>query len=107
MAAGEHVLRPRALKASRRRVRSGRARSGRAEPPFDPIAWLRGLPRFAKEVRAEGRKTTWTSPKETWITSVMVFIMVLTATVFFLTVDWGVSMLVGIIIKLPELPKFG
>ena len=37
----------------------------------------------------------------------MVFIMVLTATVFFLTVDWGVSMLVGIIIKLPELPKFG
>ena len=42
---------------------------------------------FLKEVRAEGRKVTWTSRKETWITSVMVFIMVLVSAVFFLAVD--------------------
>jgi preprotein translocase subunit SecE len=29
-----------------------------------------------REVRAEARKITWTTRKETWITSVMVFIMV-------------------------------
>jgi preprotein translocase subunit SecE len=42
---------------------------------------------FAREVRAEARKITWTSRKETWITSVMVAIMVLIATLFF----WGVD----------------
>ena len=50
---------------------------------------------FAREVRAEARKITWTSRKETWITSVMVFIMVVIATLFFWGVDallgWGVS----------------
>jgi len=50
---------------------------------------------FAREVRAEARKITWTSRKETWITSVMVFIMVAIATLFFWGVDailgWGVS----------------
>jgi preprotein translocase subunit SecE len=65
------------------------------KPPFNPV-------KFFKEVRAEGRKTTWTSPKETWITSVMVFIMVLAATVFFLTVDFGVSQLVQVIIKIGQ-----
>ncbi|HEY9216856.1 MAG TPA: preprotein translocase subunit SecE [Phenylobacterium sp.] len=45
------------------------------------------LPQFFKEVRAEARKITWTSRKETWITSVMVGIMVALAAVFFLVVD--------------------
>ena len=31
---------------------------------------------FLSQVRAEGRKIVWPSRKETWITSVMVFIMV-------------------------------
>jgi preprotein translocase subunit SecE len=42
---------------------------------------------FAKEVRAEARKITWTSRRETWITSVMVAIMVALAAVFFWIVD--------------------
>ena len=42
---------------------------------------------FFSQVRAEGRKITWPSRKETWITSVMVFIMVALATVFFWLVD--------------------
>jgi preprotein translocase subunit SecE len=43
---------------------------------------------FLREVRAEGRKITWTSRKETWITSVLVAIMVALAALFFMVVDW-------------------
>jgi preprotein translocase subunit SecE len=55
---------------------------------------------FAKEVRAEARKITWTSRKETWITSVMVFIMVALATVFFALVDLGIGAAVAQAIKI-------
>jgi preprotein translocase subunit SecE len=55
---------------------------------------------FFKEVRAEARKITWTSRKETWITSVMVAIMVLLAAVFFWLVDLGISFLINQILKL-------
>ncbi len=49
------------------------------------------IPQFFSQVRAEGRKIVWPSRKETWITSVMVFIMVLIAAVFFWIVDWGLA----------------
>jgi preprotein translocase subunit SecE len=52
--------------------------------PFNPI-------QFLGEVRAEARKITWTSWKETWITSVMVGIMVAFTAVFFMLVDGGLS----------------
>jgi preprotein translocase subunit SecE len=55
---------------------------------------------FAKEVRAEARKITWTSRKETWITSVMVFIMVALATVFFALTDLGIGVVVKEAIKI-------
>jgi preprotein translocase subunit SecE len=42
---------------------------------------------FFREVRAEARKVTWTTWKETWITSVMVGIMVVMASLFFFSVD--------------------
>ena len=42
---------------------------------------------FFSQVRAEGRKIVWPSRKETWITSVMVFIMVTLAAAFFFVVD--------------------
>lgn len=42
---------------------------------------------FFREVRAEARKITWTSRKETWITSVMVFIMVIITSLFFFVMD--------------------
>ena len=57
------------------------------------------LPQFAREVRAEARKVTWTSRRETWITSVMVAIMVVVAMVFFWLVDAGVSFSVNQILK--------
>jgi preprotein translocase subunit SecE len=55
---------------------------------------------FAGEVRAEARKITWPSRKETWITSVMVGIMVVIAAVFFFVVDAGLSFGVGQILNL-------
>jgi len=55
---------------------------------------------FIKEVRAEARKITWTSWKETWITSVMVFIMVVVTAVFFLVVDASIAALMQQILKL-------
>jgi len=42
---------------------------------------------FFREVRQEARRITWTSRRETWITSVMVAIMVGLAMGFFAAVD--------------------
>ena len=57
---------------------------------------------FANEVRAEARKITWPSRKETWITSVMVFIMVLIAAAFFWIVDTGLGFASRIILSLGQ-----
>ena len=46
---------------------------------------------FLREVRAEARKISWTTRKETWITSVMVLIMVVITAIFFLVVDWALG----------------
>ena len=54
---------------------------------------------FFREVRAEARKITWTSRKETWITSVMVGIMVVLASLFFLVVDFGISQVLSLILN--------
>jgi preprotein translocase subunit SecE len=61
--------------------------------PFNPI-------KFISEVRAEARKVTWTSWKETWITSVMVGIMVIMTAFFFFGVDWILGIGVGGLLKL-------
>jgi len=55
---------------------------------------------FLREVRAEARKVTWTSWKETWITSVMVGIMVIMTALFFFAVDWILHLGIGAILKL-------
>jgi preprotein translocase subunit SecE len=55
---------------------------------------------FVQQVREEGAKVTWPTRRETMISTVMVFIMVAVASVFFLGVDavlhWGVQKLLGI-----------
>jgi preprotein translocase subunit SecE len=43
--------------------------------------------KFLQEVRAETQKVTWPSRRETMITTLMVFIMVAAASVFFLLAD--------------------
>lgn len=55
---------------------------------------------FVREVRQEGRKVTWTTWNETLVTSIMVFIMVAIASVFFFLVDFGFSNLVKYVLSL-------
>ena len=55
---------------------------------------------FLREVRAEARKVTWTSWKETWITSVMVGIMVVMTAMFFFGVDAVLHAAVTALLKL-------
>jgi preprotein translocase subunit SecE len=55
---------------------------------------------FFREVRAEAKKITWPSRRETWITTVMVLIMVVIAAVFFLAVDLLLSVGVSELLKI-------
>ena len=52
---------------------------------------------FLAQVRAEGRKVTWTTRKETVASTIMVLIMVVIAALFFFLVDQLVSLLVRFI----------
>ena len=46
---------------------------------------------FVRQVRQESSKVTWPTPRETSMTSVMVFIMVAIMATFFVLVDIGLS----------------
>ena len=67
-----------------------------AEPPKKPF----NLVKFYNEVRAEARKVTWTSWKETWITSVMVGIMVVVSALFFFSIDGAFGIAMNWVLKL-------
>ncbi|MFL6690636.1 MAG: preprotein translocase subunit SecE [Alphaproteobacteria bacterium] len=47
---------------------------------------------FVSEVRREVSKVTWPSWKETYLTTIMVFIMVGITMMFFFAVDWILAM---------------
>jgi len=55
---------------------------------------------FLQEVRAETAKVTWPSRSETIITTIMVIVMAIVASIFFLLADsvmnWGVGLLLGL-----------
>ena len=74
-------------------VAAAPAKPAAPKKPFNPA-------QFFREVRAEGRKISWTTRRETWITSVFVLIMVVVASMFFFTVDvilsWAVNQLLKI-----------
>ncbi len=55
---------------------------------------------FVRQVRQETAKVTWPTRKETGITTLMVFVMVVLAAIFFLLVDWVVSHGVKLILGL-------
>ena len=78
---------------------AGNAVAAEANAPKKPRT---SVPQFASQVRAEGRKIVWPSRKETWITSVMVFIMVLIASAFFWIVDTGLGFASRIILSLGQ-----
>jgi preprotein translocase subunit SecE len=55
---------------------------------------------FLQNVRSEAAKVTWPTRKETMVTTAMVFVMVVLASVFFLVVDqimgYGVRLVLGL-----------
>ena len=55
---------------------------------------------FLQQVRNEGAKVTWPTRKETLVTTAMVFLMVILASLFFLVVDqvcrFAVSLVLGL-----------
>lgn len=55
---------------------------------------------FSREVRREVSKVTWPTRKETMITTAMVFVMVILASLFFLVVDQVLGMGVRVILGL-------
>jgi len=54
--------------------------------------------KFMQEVRAETEKVTWPSRRETAITTVMVFVMVAVAAVFFLISDQIIRVAVTLVL---------
>jgi preprotein translocase subunit SecE len=55
---------------------------------------------FIQQVRREAARVTWPSRKETMITTVMVFIFVFIAAIYFFVLDqilsWGVKAILGL-----------
>jgi preprotein translocase subunit SecE len=59
----------------------------------------RGGPlQFFQEVRRETSKVTWPSWKETYLTTLMVFIMVVISMVFFAVVDYGLGLALNFVL---------
>ena len=53
---------------------------------------------FLQQVRSQAAKVTWPTRKETMITTVMVFVMAVLASVFFLVVDQVVRFAVRLVL---------
>lgn len=72
--------------------------AGEKDAP-QPVRQRGGIARFMQEVVRESKKVTWPTMKETWLTSLMVFIMVGLTVVFFFAVDsvlaFGERLLIG------------
>ncbi len=55
---------------------------------------------FVRQIRQEVARVTWPSRKETGISTLMVFIMVFLAAIFFFLIDlvlsWGVQAILGL-----------
>lgn len=60
-------------------------------PKFSPF-------KFLQEVRAETQKVTWPTRKETTVTTIMVFVMVAVAAIFFLLADQAMRIAVSFVL---------
>jgi preprotein translocase subunit SecE len=56
--------------------------------------------KFLQEVRQETQKVTWPSRRETVITTIMVFVMVALASIFFLLADQIIRFVVTFVLGL-------
>ena len=70
----------------------------RQTPPARPPQKRVGPAEFIAQVRDEGRKVTWPTRRETTVTTIMVFVMVVAASLFFTVVDHALRYLVGLIL---------
>ena len=53
---------------------------------------------FLQQVRAEAAKVTWPTRRETMITTAMVFVFVIVASIFFMLADQVVRIAVGLVL---------
>ncbi len=60
---------------------------------FNPIQYMR-------EVKRETSKVTWPTRKETLVTTLMVFVMAVIMSIFFLLVDQGLALVIKTILGL-------
>ena len=54
--------------------------------------------KFLQEVRAETDKVTWPTRRETAITTIMVFVMVAVASIFFLVADQVIRLVITFVL---------
>ncbi len=57
---------------------------------------------FLQEVRSEAKKVTWPTRRETLVTSGLVILMVLAASLFFVVVDWALRLGVGLMLRIGQ-----
>ncbi len=73
--------------------------AGAGKDAAAPVRRRGGPVQFYNEIVREAKKVTWPTFKETWLTTVMVFIMVGLTMVFFFVVDtvlaFGERLLIG------------
>jgi preprotein translocase subunit SecE len=55
---------------------------------------------FLQQVRSEGTKVTWPTRRETLITTALVVLMVIVASIFFIAVDQTIRIVLGFILSL-------
>ena len=55
---------------------------------------------FLREVRQEASKVTWPTWKEVWITTLMVLVMVVIASLFFTAADLVIAQIVNFVLRL-------
>ena len=55
---------------------------------------------FIQQVRAEAAKVTWPTRRETMITTGLVIVMVIIASIFFVSVDQMLRLIIGFILGL-------
>jgi preprotein translocase subunit SecE len=57
---------------------------------------------FLQDVRSETAKVVWPTRRETLITSGLVILMVLLASLFFVLVDQGLRLIVGMLLRIGQ-----
>jgi len=57
---------------------------------------------FLSEVRVEARKVTWPTRRETMVTTAMVLVMVIVASIFFLAADQSIHLILSFVLGIGQ-----